>query len=233
MENKFNALSLKNIDYRDSDKIVTLLTLERGKFAVCARGVRSAKAKLRYAVSPLCFGTYIIAERNGKGIITACDAIDTFSAVMDDLEKYYVASIILECADKFSEEGNPDSEFFFFIINALKELAYGEYEAKLYGLNFLINLVKKLGYAINYQANIKPDCFDYDLGKIVLKNHSNRYYEMLTEEEVNVVIAILKGENVITINATLVKKSYSILAKYIAYKTNKTLKSTEEIRKII
>lgn len=235
MENKFNALSLKSVDYAESDKIVTLLTLERGRIAVKARGVRTAKAKLRYAVSPLCFGTYIIADRNGKGIITACDVIDSFDCVAADLVKYYVAAIILECADKFSEDDTPDKELFFLIIGALKELCYGNAEPWRVGLTFLAGLLKKLGYGMSVDTNSsEPYCFDFDNGRVTLYRADIKYHERLTAIEAKLIGDISddlvpQGE----FEFSAIKNSYLLLSKYVGYITGKKLNTPVEFIRIL
>lgn len=235
MENKYNALSLRSVNYGESDKIVTLLTLERGRIAVKARGVRTAKAKLRYAVSPLCFGTYIIAERGGKGIITACDIVDTFDSAAIDLGKYYAAAVILECADKFSEEDVADSELFFLIIGALKELCYGVVEPWRSGIAFLTGLLKKIGYAISAEPNcVMPCCFDYDNGRLRGYSSDVKNCERVTTAEATLIAASCKeslpqGE----FAEEGVKRFYLIIAEYIRSVTGKRLKTLEQFVRIM
>ena len=52
MESKTDALLLRAVDYGENDKIVTLLTADRGKIAAAVKGVKNAGAKLRFAAQP-------------------------------------------------------------------------------------------------------------------------------------------------------------------------------------
>lgn len=229
MERKFNALSLKNVDYIESDKIVTLLTLERGKLVMRARGCRNAKAKLRCAVSPLCFGTYILIEKDNKFILKGCDIIETFHDAAENLDKYYISMIILEAADKFSEEGIVDEDFFVFIIKHLKDIKY-EKISSLSGLNFLLDLLKHLGYAI---ALSEGKWFDYENGNFS-KSASN-FKEKLSEEEKLLFSAIIeKKEQCLECqHSASIKHIYSILDTYISFSTQKKMKTIREYLDII
>ncbi|NCA67338.1 MAG: DNA repair protein RecO [Clostridia bacterium] len=236
MENKYNALSLRSVDYGESDKIVTLLTLERGKFAVRARGCRTAKAKLRYAVSPLCFGIYIIADKGDKGTLVSCDAIETFNCVSENLDKYYVASIILEAADKFSPEDSADGELFFLIINSLKNLCYGDNTPMESGIIFLLNMLRKAGYAINIDISAdKADniCFDYENGKLCLYAKCSKYFEYISFNEAKLLRDLIVSGKSEAYNLAEIKNIYRVLAKYIYYTTNKKINTINEYINIL
>jgi len=55
MDFKTDALLLRACDYGENDKIVTLLTSDRGKLSAGVKGVKKAGAKLRFAAQPFCF----------------------------------------------------------------------------------------------------------------------------------------------------------------------------------
>ena len=52
MEIKVNALMIRATDYGENDKILTLLTAERGKISAGIKGVKKAGAKLKFAALP-------------------------------------------------------------------------------------------------------------------------------------------------------------------------------------
>ena len=67
MEWKADALLLRAADYGESDKMVTLLTADRGKIGAALKGVKKAGAKLRFAAQPFCFAEYQRIEKNARG----------------------------------------------------------------------------------------------------------------------------------------------------------------------
>ena len=66
MNLKVNGVTLKAVNYKESDKILTVFTLERGKITVSARGVRKANARMRGLSEPFCFAETVLAEKAGR-----------------------------------------------------------------------------------------------------------------------------------------------------------------------
>ena len=72
------------VNYRDHDRILTLVTRERGKLTATARGCRKPQSKLLTASSPLCYGEYVLNERNKMCIR---DSVYTVQAITN--QRYY------------------------------------------------------------------------------------------------------------------------------------------------
>ena len=49
MDEKFNALCVRSVSYREADKIITLFTLEKGLVDCAVYGARRAGSKLNFA----------------------------------------------------------------------------------------------------------------------------------------------------------------------------------------
>ena len=49
MQHVVNAVMLRASDYNENDKILTLLTAEKGKITAGIKGVKKAAAKLKFA----------------------------------------------------------------------------------------------------------------------------------------------------------------------------------------
>lgn len=119
---KTKAIVTRAVPYRESDMIVTLVSVDYGKISATARGCLKPKAKLRYAAEPFNFGEYMLSGKNGKFVITECNQIESFSAVTADIDRYYAAFCVLDALDKLSRE--PDAVTFAHALSCLGELAY-------------------------------------------------------------------------------------------------------------
>ena len=89
------ALLLRSVDYRDSDRIVTLLTERKGKMSALARGARRSRRRLGGALQPyvLMQAEYrtgrgepshlerVSVERSFQGILQTLDALHATIAV--------------------------------------------------------------------------------------------------------------------------------------------------------
>ena len=87
MEFKADALLLRAVDYGENDRMVTLLTAERGKIAASLKGVRKAGARLRFAAQPFCFAEYVFASRANRNTVTSASLYDGFYALCEDVKR--------------------------------------------------------------------------------------------------------------------------------------------------
>ncbi|MDE6000931.1 MAG: DNA repair protein RecO, partial [Clostridia bacterium] len=87
-----NAVMLRSVDYNENDKILTLLTAERGKITAGIKGVKKAAAKLKFAAQPFCFAEYVLASRGDKYTVINAAESESFYDLRTDINKFYAAS---------------------------------------------------------------------------------------------------------------------------------------------
>jgi DNA repair protein RecO (recombination protein O) len=150
MEEKVNALCVRTVDYRESDRLLTLCTLEKGKILAKIVGCKAPKSKLRFAASPLCFGEYLLNEKNGRYTVTGCTAYDNFYDISSNLEKYYSAFVVTECTERLCAEGDVEScrGLTMLAVQFLTECLEGTDTYSLLA-RYLISLLAYEGYGLN------------------------------------------------------------------------------------
>lgn len=141
-----DGLCIRTTDYRDNDKLITLYCAEKGKITATAKGVKSAKAKLKFCASPFCFGKYQLAAKNGRYTVTGCDVYDGFFSLTSDIESYYCGGSVLEVLDKTTAEGDFIGTLFTAALRALKTLCYDDADARETLRVFLKDAVAALGF---------------------------------------------------------------------------------------
>lgn len=147
MEERLKGIVIRTVDVGEADRLLTLLTPDRGKVSVKAKGCRQAKSKLRYATQPMCLGDYILTQTKGGPIVTACDTVETFEAVATALDRYYVANVVLEGACFFGRDKVADPALFLLTLSTLKKIAYDP--NPLYsGAVYLLDLLRIIGHEI-------------------------------------------------------------------------------------
>ncbi len=140
------AWLLHHRPFRDSSQILDILSLDKGRLAVVARGSRGAKSKLRGILRPFLplqlswfirsdMGTLTGAEMNGAPLSLSGDAL---------LSGYYVNELIL----KLLHRHDPQPEIFAAYSRTIERLAGGK-EVAAYLRQFEIELLRILGYALN------------------------------------------------------------------------------------
>jgi DNA repair protein RecO (recombination protein O) len=147
MEVKVNALMLRAVDYKDNDKILTLLTAENGKITAGIKGVKKAGAKLKFAAQPFCFAEYILAQNGEKYTVIQASENESFYDLRTDIDKFYAASSVCEASAALSYDGDDSRDIFYFAITALTEMCAGTAAADAL-IKFLINALAKSGYEL-------------------------------------------------------------------------------------
>ena len=152
MENiKVYALVLRAVDYLENDKILTLLTAERGRLTAGIKGVKKAGAKLKFAAQPFCLAEYILAERSGRYTVIQASECESYYDLRTDIARYYAACAVCETALALSYEGGEDGDGLFVdCVNALSQMCIGNPSAAL--IEFFLDVLKKAGYGISLGA---------------------------------------------------------------------------------
>ena len=116
---------LRATDYLENDKILTLLTAERGKITAGIKGVKKAGAKLKFAAQPFCFAEYILAERGGRYTVTQASECESFYDLRTDVNKFYAACAVCETAQALTFEGDGGG-IFYGCVKALTQMCGGD-----------------------------------------------------------------------------------------------------------
>ena len=124
-EIKENAIVLKADDSGDYDRILTMLSINRGLIKAKIKGVKKPKAKLSFASFPFALGEYIFVKSgNSFNTVINCNFIDNFSELTYDLNKFYAGSAILEITRLIAKENQSCTGLFVSLLKVLQDLAY-------------------------------------------------------------------------------------------------------------
>lgn len=142
-----NGIVLRTTDYRESDRILNVLTKERGLIAVTARGSRKPNSKHAAFVSQFVYGEMEVNERLGKLQLSSSTVIESFFPIRESYEQLLSATRIVNAAERISEKDVPNDALFLLTYHALSLVAYGENDPKDVELCFLARLLKLEGVA--------------------------------------------------------------------------------------
>ena len=156
MERKTEAIVLRTAEYKDADKILTLLTPFEGKITAGIRGVKKAGAKLAFAAQPFAFCEYVLTERNGRNTVVSAYLHDGFFSLRTDIVRFYAACAVTEACEALSAEGAENQGLFVAAAEALRCLAYAEERGETCGetcgetlCGFLLVALHESGYMID------------------------------------------------------------------------------------
>lgn len=103
------AIVLRVRPLGEKDRLVTLLTEDRGKIGTVAKGARGPRARLGALAQTFVRGRFLIATGRSLHIITQAEIEENHSLLSLDMLRLGWASLAVELADGL-EEGVPDHE---------------------------------------------------------------------------------------------------------------------------
>ena len=116
------ALVLRGVDYKESDRILTLLTQDMGKVTVSARGCRKKNSPLSAGCQLLCWSEFVLFQYQGRWTVKECSALREFRGMRTDLEKFALGCYFAEVAELLSVEELPSPELLSLTLNSLHAL---------------------------------------------------------------------------------------------------------------
>ena len=122
MHTTTKALVLRSVDYKESDKILTILTQEAGKLTVSARGCRKKNSAISAGCQLLCWSEMVLYEYRGRYVVKEAQTLREFQGVRMDLEKLALACYIAEVTENLTMEEMPCTEILSLTLNSLHAL---------------------------------------------------------------------------------------------------------------
>ncbi len=171
MELRTDALLLRAVDYGENDKMVTLLTAERGKVGASMKGVRRKGAKLQFAAQPFCFAEYVLWERGDRRTVTSACLHEGFYPLREDVKKFYGGVSVLEACDAVALEGMACGELIVAAVGALEAMCAGDPAPAL--LRFLLAALQFAGYPV--RAERCPVCGAEPSGRMAFDMESGTF----------------------------------------------------------
>lgn len=116
------GMIIKIIPVGEYDRHVCILTKERGKISVYARGARRQNNRLMAATNPFCFGTFkLYVTRNSYNLAEA-EITQYFEKLRTDVEGAYYGMYFLEFADYYARENNDEKEMLKLLYQSMRAL---------------------------------------------------------------------------------------------------------------
>lgn len=138
------GIILKRTNFGEADRMLTVLTKNLGKITVIARGVR--KITSRRAGNVELLNVVKLGLFKGKGYtLTEAQSVQTFPRIKSNLATSTSAFHILELANKFLPENDPNFRVYDLIVATLKNLE--ENPRQIFIRAFEVKFLTLLGFA--------------------------------------------------------------------------------------
>ena len=116
------GIVLKQTPFGEYDRIVSLLTREKGKITAFARGARKPGNRLAAATNPFAFGTFRLYEGRTSYTISEADIQNFFPELLTDYIGACYGMYFAEVADFYCRENNDEREMLKLVYQSLRAL---------------------------------------------------------------------------------------------------------------
>lgn len=141
-----NALVLREVRYKEADRILTLLTDTDGKITVKARGALRKSSKTAAATQQLTYSEMTLFGNLGRWTVNEATVKEGFDGLRTDIGSFALGCYFAECVDALSVEDQPDAPLMQLALNCLYALSRGMYTPEHIKAAFELRLMCLAGY---------------------------------------------------------------------------------------
>jgi DNA repair protein RecO (recombination protein O) len=143
------AIVLRRTNFGEADRVVSLLTPERGKISAIAKGVRKPKSKLAGGLELLAVCDLTLVEGRGSmALITSARLNQFYGNILHEYERMELAYEFIKQTNRAAETVS-EPEFFYLLQAGLENLNAKNIDWRLTELWFRLHMRGLLGHGLN------------------------------------------------------------------------------------
>lgn len=125
MQFQTDGLVVREMTVGESDRLIWVLTRDRGMIRAFARRAKIYKNSLHAATQLLCYGHFKVSENKDRCLIMEGQPIEIFFELRQDLTRLSLAQYFCELAGILAVDGQGAGEILRLVLNALHFLCKG------------------------------------------------------------------------------------------------------------
>jgi DNA repair protein RecO (recombination protein O) len=120
---RVEAIVMHRSDMGEADRLLTVLSRERGRLRLSAKGARKVGSRKSGHVELFVRSRMLIAKGRGEiDIVSQVETIDAYRGLREDLTRSTYAHYAVELIGAFAEEGSAQPELFDLLAETLKRI---------------------------------------------------------------------------------------------------------------
>ncbi len=123
MQYTVDGLVIRESDAGENDKRLVLLTPDRGRLSVIAKGARSLRSKYMNSASLFTYGNYEITERGDHAWLSGASLTEAFYGIRNNIERLALASYVVDVVYELSGESEGACDMLRLVLNTLFAIA--------------------------------------------------------------------------------------------------------------
>lgn len=242
---RVSAIVLKRRDQGEADRLLTVLTPDRGKLTLLAKGVRRQASRKAGHIEPFTHVDLLIAKGKSLDLLTQAETVEAHRALREDLWRSSWAYYVAELADAFTVDQDPQALLFDLLSETLNRLsrdadpalAVRYYELHLLGL---VGYQPQLFRCVQCNELLQPEVNFLSLergGMLCPKHGANHPETIALPLAVLKVLRFLQTRSwdevaVLQVSPATGRQVESVLARYIVYHLERSLRSATFLERL-
>ena len=246
---RVRGIIIRRFDLHEADRIIVILTEERGLISARAKSVRKIKAKLKGALELFVYSKLELAEGRSIDVLTGAEAVEPFENFRKSLTDTSVAYYLSEAILGFLAEGEVNKEAFKLLLETLRELNQPNLRDRKRDIllsHFLLKLLTLSGYRPELFFCLKcgekirrgKNYFSFSLGGIVCQEcQSGSSSQIEISDQAIKILRLLYQDGVavsrrIKSSQQYLKEVKELLHQFLEYTLEKEVKSNHFLKEI-
>ena len=229
------GIVLRVANYRERDRMLTLLTPDRGRVDVLSRGCRRPKSCLMSASESFVQGEFVVFRNQDRYTLTSCNIGEAFYPVRLDAYRMTCGAYMLQLSQASAHPGQEAEALYDLLTDSLRHLCYSTDENPLMIVNAFLLLFAadngyrpRLSHCVYCQREISSAQgagFDIIEGGICCRSCAKGALMRLSASQLRWMRAVLKnGLDVPAIDED--KTLFEVLRRYVESRLETTIKSS-------
>jgi DNA repair protein RecO (recombination protein O) len=140
------GIVLRGYPFGEADRIVVLISPNKGKVRAVAKGVRKTKSRFGGRLEPFTHVDLVLYEGRNLDTITQVAVIEGFPNLRQDLDRVLAAGTMVEAVDAVAQEGESALRAFLLLQRGLRALEAGPRHPDIVA-SFLLKIADVVGVA--------------------------------------------------------------------------------------
>lgn len=187
-----DGLVIRSVDYGENDKIITLLTPDRGKLSISVKGAKSVRTKWGGATSVFAYGNYTLYKKGDFHYLREASVTAPFFGLTRDILKMSLASYMCDVACDVTGEDVPAPDVLRLTLNSFHAMVSSDKPLSLIKAAFELRAAAFSGFApdltgcfICGEPNPREPIFDIMNGHVFCRSCLRSHPEMNKPDRYN------------------------------------------------
>ncbi len=144
---KVKGVVIKEIPYKDNDKIITLMTDKLGKISCMAKGAKKTNSALLASCQLLVYSEFVLYKGTSFYHINSAESIDTFYSLRTDYDKLEKAYELTKVLNSLVVENEETESILSLYLNSLYVISKDLFKFNYVMSVFKLKMLVLLGYS--------------------------------------------------------------------------------------